>query len=63
MDDFGVKYIGKEHVMYLINTIKEHYEVEEDREGPQYLGITLYWDYKNCEVQLSMPEYVGHALA
>ena len=33
MDDFGVKYIGKEHIMHLINALKEHYEVEEDWEG------------------------------
>jgi len=63
VDNFGVKYIGKEHVMHLINTLKEHYEVEEDWEGQRYLGITLDWDYKNREVHLSMPEYVGHALA
>jgi len=63
VDDFGVKYIGKEHVMHLINTLKEHYKVAEDWKGWQYLGITLDWDYKNCEIHLSMPEYVGRALA
>ena len=63
VDGFGVKYIGKEHVMHLIKVLKEHYEVEEDWEGKQYLGITLDWDYKNHEVHLSMPEYVEHALA
>ncbi len=25
VDDFGVKYIGKEHVMHLIRVLKEHY--------------------------------------
>ncbi len=63
VDDFGVKYIGNEHVMHLINTLKEHYKVEEDWEGQRYQGITLDWDNKNHEVHLSMPEYVGHALA
>jgi hypothetical protein len=33
VDNFGVKYIGKEHVMHLIRVLKEHYEVEEDWEG------------------------------
>ena len=47
VDDFGVKYIGKEHVMHLIKSLKEHYEVEEDWERQQYLGITLDYDYKN----------------
>jgi hypothetical protein len=41
VDDFGIKYIGKEHIMHLIKVLKEHYEVEEDWEGKQYLGITL----------------------
>jgi hypothetical protein len=47
MDDFGVKYIGKEHVHHLIQTLKEHYEIKEDWEETRYLGITLDWDYKN----------------
>jgi hypothetical protein len=29
VDDFGVKYIGKERVMHLINTLKKDYAVEE----------------------------------
>ncbi len=62
MDDFGVQYIGKEHVMHLIRVIKEHYKVEEDWEGTQYLGITMDWNFKNHQVHLSMPEYVERAL-
>ncbi len=41
VDNFGVKYIGKEHVMHLIKVLNEHYEVEEDWDGKRYLGITL----------------------
>jgi hypothetical protein len=63
VDNFGVKYIKKEHVMHLIKTLKEYYKVEEDWEGRRYLGITLDWDYKNHEVHLSMPEYVERAPA
>jgi hypothetical protein len=63
VDDFGIKYIGKEHVMHLIKVLKEHYKVEEDWEGKQYLGITLDWDYKNPKAHLSMPEHVECALA
>ena len=33
VDNFGVKYIGKEHIMHLIKVLKEHYKVEEDWEG------------------------------
>jgi hypothetical protein len=63
VDNFGVKYIGKEHVTHLINVLKKHYEVKEDWESQQYLGITMDSDHKNHEVHLSMPEYVECALA
>ena len=63
VDDVGIKYIGKECVMHLIRVLKEHYEVKEDWEGEQYLGITIDWEYKNHQVHISMPEYVERALA
>ena len=63
MDDFGVKYIRKEHIHHLTQTLKLHYEIEEDWEGTCYLGITLDWDYKKYKVHLSMPGYVERALA
>jgi len=62
VDDFGIKYIGKEHVKHLIKSLKEHYKAEEDWEGWRYLGITLDWDYKKREVHLSMPDHVERAL-
>jgi hypothetical protein len=49
VDDFGVKYIRKEHVHHLTQTLKQHYEIKEDWEGNCYLGITLDWDYKKCK--------------
>jgi hypothetical protein len=63
VDNFGVKYIGKEHVHHLIQTLKEHYKIKEDWAGTPYLGITLDWDYKKREVHLSIPGYVEQALA
>jgi hypothetical protein len=33
MDDFGVKYIGKEHVHHLLQMLRQDYEIEEDWEG------------------------------
>ena len=58
MNDFGVKYIRKEPVHLLIQTLKQHYKTKEDREGTKYLGITLDWDNKKQEVHLSIPGYV-----
>ena len=33
VDDFGVKYIGKEHAMHLMDVLKLYYKMEEDRKG------------------------------
>jgi hypothetical protein len=46
VDDFGVKYIGAEHVQHLLQVLRQDYEIEEDWEGTRYLGITIDWDYK-----------------
>ena len=62
VNDFGVKYVGKEHAMHLQNAIKENYEVKTEWAGKQYIGITLDWDYKRRQVHLSMPGYVAKAL-
>ncbi len=63
VDDFGVKYIGKEHVHHLLQVLRQDYEIEEDWEGTRYLGITLDWDYTKYKVHLSMPGYVEKAQA
>ena len=62
VDDFGVKYVGKEHAMHLINILKQDYEISEDWTGAKYIGITFDWDYANKRVHLSMPGYVSKAL-
>jgi hypothetical protein len=62
VDDFGVKYVGKEHAMHLISILKEHYEISEDWTGSKYIGITFDWDYHNRRVHLSMPGYISKAL-
>jgi hypothetical protein len=66
VDDFGVKYIGKEHVHHLLQVLRQDYKIEKDWEGTRYrmyLGITLDWDYTKRKVHLSMPSYVENALA
>ena len=58
MNDFGVKYVGKEHAAHLKPVLKEHYEITED----WYCGITFDWDYEKWKVHMSMPGYVQKAL-
>ena len=62
VDNFGVKYVGKEHAHHLKNTLEEHYKLTCDWTGTRYTGITLDWDYKKHQVHLSMPNYVKKAL-
>ena len=62
VDDFGVKCVGKEHAMHLINILKQKYKISEDWLGTKYIGINFDWDYNNKQVHLTMPGYVSKAL-
>lgn len=62
VDDFGVKYVGKEHAEHLLHTLQQKYKVTGDWDGSLYCGITLDWNYTNGTVDLSMPGYVQRAL-
>jgi hypothetical protein len=62
VDDFGIKYEGKEHALHLQQVLQQKYTITTDWEGKQYCGITLDWDYDNGTVDLSMPNYVEQAL-
>ncbi len=59
VDDFGVKFVGKEHADHLIASIKSTYKkLTEDWTGSLYCGITLEWDYVGQTVDISMPGYI-----
>ena len=47
VDDFGVKYVGKEYADHLIASLKQDYELDENWDGTKYCGISLDWDYEN----------------
>jgi hypothetical protein len=53
VDDFGVKYVGREHAERLMACIKNNYNISR---------LTLEWDYKKRTVDLSMPGYIKAAL-
>ena len=38
VDDFDVKYIGKEHAKHLISVLGKHYNMKEDWKGELYCG-------------------------
>jgi hypothetical protein len=56
VDDFRVKYVGREHAEHLMACIKKNYNISSDWNG------RAYWDYKNRTVDLSMPGYIKAAL-
>jgi hypothetical protein len=62
VDDFGVKYVGREHTEHLMECIKKNCNISSDWKGSAYCGLTLEWDYKNRTVDLSMPGYIKAAL-
>ena len=63
VDNFGVKYVGKEHADHLINCLKEEtYKLMEDWNGDLYCGILLRWDYKARQLDISMPGYIKKQL-
>jgi hypothetical protein len=62
VDDFGVKYVGREHAEHLMACIKRNYNKPSDWNGTAYCGLTFDWDYKNRTVDLSMPGYIKFAL-
>ena len=62
VDDFGMKYVGEEHAKHLLRTLNKEYKTSSEWEGKRYIGLTLEWDYKRRQVDLSMPTYIPRAL-
>lgn len=62
VDDFGIKFVGKEHTKRLLEVLRQWYKVTTDFEGTKYVGITLKWDYKKRTLETSVPGYVKEAL-
>ncbi|KAL7480198.1 hypothetical protein ACHAW6_005894 [Cyclotella cf. meneghiniana] len=62
VDNFGVKFVGKEHALHIKSVLKSYYPLSTDWTRKHYISITLDWDYENCKVHLSMPGYVTKAL-
>jgi hypothetical protein len=52
VDDFGVKYVCREHAEHLMECIKKNYNISSDWKGSAYCGLTLDWEYKNRTVDL-----------
>jgi hypothetical protein len=62
VDDFGIKYVGREHAEHLASILSEHYKCSHDWNGQRYLGMTIDWDYEGKTVHASMLDYIPEAL-
>jgi hypothetical protein len=63
VDDFSVKYVGKQHAEHLLNALLRTYELTTDWTATVYSSMTLKWDYKNRTCDISMPGYVSNVLS
>jgi hypothetical protein len=62
VDNFGIKYVGREHANHLAKILEECYKCSIDWDGSQYLGMTMDWDCNGHKVHISMLDYVPEAL-
>ena len=61
VDDFGVKHQSNDDLNHLLDTLRKHYKCTIDKEGKNYLGLTLSWNYADRYVDVSMPGYIRAA--
>jgi hypothetical protein len=62
VDDFGVKYVSKEHALHLLQALRTLYTVMEDWAGTLFLGLTIDWHYNARYVDISMPFYLPNTM-
>ena len=62
VNNFGVRYGGKEHVLHLKKTLTEHYEISEDWTGGKVCGLDIDWNYRDGKFCLSMKGYIKNVL-
>jgi len=63
VDDFGEKYVVREHAEHLLQVLNANYKCAIDWEGNKYLGMNIDWYYEQNKVLVSMLKYVPEALA
>jgi hypothetical protein len=62
VDNFSMKYVGREHAEHLLQVLNMHYKFLQDWDGKKYLNIDIDCDYKQRKVHVLMLEYVPEAL-
>lgn len=62
MENFGIKYVGKEHAEHMRMALQTKYKITKDSSRSKYCRLTINWNYKKRTVDISMPGYVQAAL-
>ena len=62
VDNFGVKYVGRQHSKHLVAALVAPYPLTIDWEGKLYCGLTLNWDYNAHTFYFTMHGYIPEAL-
>jgi hypothetical protein len=63
VDDFGIQYVNKSDVDYLLDALRKHYEdVTVEWAGKKFCGVNLTWNYPERHVDISMPGYIQKIL-
>jgi hypothetical protein len=62
VDDFGIKYSGKENADHFLATLRLLYNITVDWTGASYIGININYNKPDRVITLTMPNYVQNAL-
>ncbi len=62
VDNFGVKYVGKEHAQHLLRRVQKYYNCLYKEDGERYCRLTIKWNYPGKKVHQLMPSYAKNAL-
>jgi hypothetical protein len=63
VDDFAVKYVGRQHAEHLRNALLRTKELTTDCTATVYSIMTLKWDYNKRTCDISMPGYISNVLS
>jgi hypothetical protein len=63
VDDFVVKYVGKDNAEHLRNALRHSYELTTDWGGTVYFGMNSKWDYQKRTCNISVPDHVANVLS
>ena len=58
VDKFGVIYPNEEDMTHLIDALQKQEKISTDHNGIHYYNDTLFWNYKEGYLEISIPGYV-----